>query len=177
MLRGWETKRESFNVCLPREAIKINTSNCQAVLNFLGAKPAQYAVYPPPTLPPPVDPNLGLTKATHPPFLPLFRSSGNSSSIGRRDGFRRIHVHLPPAGPAITWWGAFVNVKGENPPLRVYDERLRRFHVLMISLRGKNSSELFIIEPRARFRVIIGEPSNYSWKNSRVRGKRRRWRQ
>lgn len=30
-------QRGSFNVCLPREAIKINTSNYQAVLNFLGA--------------------------------------------------------------------------------------------------------------------------------------------
>lgn len=34
MLEGRETKRENFNVCLPREVIKINTSNYQAVLNL-----------------------------------------------------------------------------------------------------------------------------------------------
>lgn len=46
MLLGWETKREDFNVCLPREAIKINTSNYQAVLNFLGATSAVRRLYP-----------------------------------------------------------------------------------------------------------------------------------
>ena len=34
---GGGRQRGSFNVCPPREAIKINTSNYQAVLNFLGA--------------------------------------------------------------------------------------------------------------------------------------------
>lgn len=42
LAKGWITRvgdkeREDFNVCLPREAIKINTSNYQAVLNFLAA--------------------------------------------------------------------------------------------------------------------------------------------
>lgn len=136
MLQGWETKREDFNVCLPREAIKINTSNYQAVLNFLGATSAQ-------SIPRPLDSTVA---PTH------YRSSGNSSSIGRREtdfaAFTCIYLQRVLQ---LRDGGAFVNVKGENPPLKVYERRwaatLPRPNDFAM---GKNRSELFIIEPRNR---------------------------
>lgn len=138
-MRGWETKGEDFNVCLPREAIKINTSNYQAVLNFLGATSAVRRLSP-------THPATSRLQPPNPPSAPILVKFFLHRTT------RRISLHSRAftSGGSCNYarWGAFVNVKGENPPLKVHDEGLRRFHVLMISLRGKNSSELFIIEPR-----------------------------
>lgn len=83
---GWKTKRENFNVCLPREAIKINTSNYQAVLNFLGATNALRRLYP---LLPPASPHL----TTHPPPILrkffLHRTTGRISLHSRAFTFSR----------------------------------------------------------------------------------------
>lgn len=73
-------------------------------------------------------------------------------------------MHLLPVGPAITrreGGGAFVNVKGENPPLKVYERRRTATFLHPNDFAtGKNRSELFIIESYdcaspAERRVII----------------------
>jgi len=77
-------------------------------------------------------------------------------------------VHLPSVGPAITRWGTevFVDVKGENPPLKMNEEgRAATLSCTNDFATDKNRSELFIIEPRNRAFLIIGEPSNYREKN------------
>lgn len=60
-------------------------------------------------------------------------------------------MHLPSVGPAITRWNteAFVDVKGENPPLKM-DEKGRTATLSCTNdfATDKNRSELFIIEPR-----------------------------
>lgn len=102
---GRETKGGSFNVCLPREAIKINTSNYQAVLNFLGATKPRHAassVTPSPLhhhrhpLPPPPSPS--------PPLFAKLRSVGGGST--NETDFPAFTCILLPPGPAITRRGS-----------------------------------------------------------------------
>lgn len=62
-------------------------------------------------------------------------------------------MHLPSVGPAITRWGTevFVDVKGENPPLKMNEEgRTATLSCTNDFATDKNRSELFIIEPRNR---------------------------
>jgi len=101
--QGWETKGKDFNVCLARETIKINTSNYQAVLNFLAATIAAFRLSPPIAHPPPT-----LRK-----FL-LRQTAGRISSHSR--------AFTLPWIPQL--YGTFVNVKRENPPpLKAHERR------------------------------------------------------
>lgn len=116
--KGWKAtvggrQREgSFNVCLPREAIKINTSNYQAVLNFLGATS--------PGTPPPSSPLV--TPFSHRLRHPRHPFSRNSVPSASDRPTRRISLHSRAfyfqQVLQLRDAEVFLNFKGENAVLK-----------------------------------------------------------
>ena len=107
--RGRERERKKFNVCLPREAIKINTSNYQAVLN-LNSQCSTPSI-------------LSSSNPTYPPSTNLAEILSPSDDKTYFAAFTCIYFQ---GGSAITRWKegkAFVNVKEKNPPVKVYTKK------------------------------------------------------
>lgn len=124
---GGERQRGSFNVCLPREAIKINTSNYQAVLNFLGAtSPGTLPLYSP--LPPSLLlPTSRARLFRRPPLLRSALFPRNSVPLAGNRPTRRISLHSRAfyfqRVLQLRTAEAFLNFKGEKAVLKMQERR------------------------------------------------------
>lgn len=142
--KGWKAtvggrQREgSFNVCLPREAIKINTSNYQAVLNFLGATS--------PGTPPPSSPLV--TPFSHRLRHPRHPFSRNSVPSASDRPTRRISLHSRAfyfqQVLQLRDAEVFLNFKGENAVLKMQQRRQEPLSFRVLPLRSPLSLSLFL---------------------------------